>query len=227
VRALVGDVGVDLVGEHPEIVAARHLVDDREELGPEDGAIGVARRHEVDGAGARPDSLVEARAEPVGGERRVPEVDRDLDARRALGLEDPRGERPVRRQQHDLVARIEQHPRDAVERVGASGAEQHLVGPHRIPAARGHVAREGLAERREPARRAITKERGVLAHEGLAGLGRREHVGVPDVERDERLAGARDLGDPLFEGREHAFSERRGPLGEPAHGFARPRQGAT
>ena len=120
VSAFEDVIFINLVGPNPQTVALCELGDDGELGLVEDDADWVRGRVEVDGGGLVGDGLLEDSVELVGVEGAV--QDGHLDRGGADGDGDAANQRPVGREDHDLVASADSGAGGDVERTrGASG----------------------------------------------------------------------------------------------------------
>ena len=186
--AVVRQVLVDLVGDHPEAVLDGPAADRLDLLARVDRAGGVGGRAEqqhLRALGARRLELVD------GDEVVLGLVGEHLD-RHAAGEPDRLGVgRPVRRRQQHLVARVEQGRERLVDRLLAAVGDQHLGRLHLVAGVARGLRRDRLLERGQPAGRGVAVVRRVAAgrDRGLDDVRRRGEVRLPGTEADDRAAG--------------------------------------
>ena len=124
----VGEVLVDLVGDHPQALVEQPAADRLDLLGAVDGAGRVRRRaeqHRLRAVGQRGLELVDGDLVALGL------VGQDLDRHAAREPDRLGVGRPVRRRQQHLVARVEDRREGLVDRLLAAVGDQHLAGRRR------------------------------------------------------------------------------------------------
>ena len=204
------DLLVGLVAQHPEVVPrcdARDRVDGGQ---GQDRARRIVRRVHVDRDGPGGDARVELRFDIEAVATHAIEQ-RHLDRNRTAPRDDAADQRPVRRRQEHLVARIEKRRADDVEPCGRPGHDLNRFARDRAP----RPPRETRRDRVEQARLAL--HRGVVVEARMVGgtlsLGPRHQKGllvrVAHVQRVNALAARRALGGLAHEVAEDARSERR------------------
>ena len=212
----VGEVFVDLVGDHPDAVLQRPLADgDDLGLGVH-AARGVVRGDEQDGLGALGAGLLEL-------------IDGHLEAGLLVGVDHLRdatreGDRlgvrgPVRRRADDLVTLVAQHGERSEHGVLAAVGHEDLAGVAGEPRIAQRLDRDGVLQLRQTTGRAVAMVLDVASglHGGLDDvLGRRE-VGLTGAEADDVLP--RSLQGLRFgvNGKGLGFSNCGNALGDTAH----------
>ena len=184
----VDEVLVDLVGQHPDALARP--------------PIGRWPRSRRGGRRRRSGSRATRRGAPWSAASRPLELlDRGAEAGRLVRGDDDRhaagqGDRlgvggPERGQHQDLVARVAQHGEGVGHGLLAAVGDQHLVGRHLEARVAQGLGRDGLAQRRDPARRRVAVVGRVPAGgDGrLDDVGRRREVRLAGAEADDVLAG--------------------------------------
>ena len=202
-RLVVGEIFVDLVGDHPQIVSARERGELVEMAAAEHLAVGIVGSGEVDRGGARRERRLEQRR---GVERRIgvePLAELDLDRHRAGVGEDAGDERPVRRGDDHLVAGIEQRAGGGGERVGRADGDLQVERQDPIEAVLGsQLVRERVEQPRFAGRRAVAEMRGV---ERERQAGRRRAMGVAEMKRHAVFA---VTSEPTGQARKDALAQR-------------------
>ena len=207
--AVVGQVLVDLVGDHPDAVLGGPAPDGLDERARRDRARGVRRRAPQQRLGVRRARGLEGLdgRQEVGG--LVGAQDHRLAAGHAHGLGVGR---PVRRGQQDLVARVDQRREGLEHGLLAAVGDEHLARldlPARVP--RG-LRRDRVAQLGEPGGGGVAVVLRVRArrdrrvHHRLRG----GEVGLAGAEADDRPAGR-------LEGLRLRVHGQRGRLRDPAH----------
>ena len=186
-HAVVGEVLVDLVGEHPEVVLLDPGADGPDLVGGVDGAGRVRRGDEQQHLGA----LGARRLELLDGDLVVLGlVGEHLDGHAAGQLDGLGVRRPVRRGDDHLVARVEHRGERGVDRLLAAVGDQHLARLDGETAVAQRLLGDRLLQLGEAAGRGVAVVLRVAA--GVDGglddvVGRRE-VGLAGAEADHRAA---------------------------------------